>query len=76
MAQFFKAKPNRSKQLSSKLSLNVTQLDHLGAGIAHHQGKIVFINGALPGETVQVQLTEQKKKFSRAKLLKVETASK
>ncbi|MEZ9196607.1 23S rRNA (uracil(1939)-C(5))-methyltransferase RlmD [Shewanella sp. 10N.286.54.B9] len=75
MAQFFKAKPNRSKQLSSKLSLNVTQLDHLGAGIAHHQGKIVFINGALPGETVQVQLTEQKKKFSRAKLLKVETAS-
>ncbi|GIU45968.1 23S rRNA (uracil(1939)-C(5))-methyltransferase RlmD [Shewanella sairae] len=75
MAQFFKAKPNRSKQLSSKLSLKVTQLDHLGAGIAHHDGKIVFINGALPGETVSVQLTEQKKKFSRAKLLKVEQAS-
>ncbi|PKH57400.1 23S rRNA (uracil(1939)-C(5))-methyltransferase RlmD [Shewanella sp. Choline-02u-19] len=75
MAQFFKAKPNRSKQLSSKLSLAVTQLDHLGAGIAHDQGKIVFISGALPGETVQVQLTEQKKKFSRAKLLKVEKPS-
>ena len=75
MAQFFKAKPNRSKQLSSKLSLKVTQLDHLGAGIAHHDGKIVFINGALPGETVSVQLTEQKKKFSRGKLLKIEQVS-
>ncbi|MGS0727421.1 23S rRNA (uracil(1939)-C(5))-methyltransferase RlmD, partial [Shewanella sp. 0m-11] len=75
MAQFFKAKPNRSKQLSSKLSLKVTQLDHLGAGIAHHDGKIVFINGSLPGETVSVQLTEQKKKFARAKLLKIEQAS-
>lgn len=75
MAQFFKAKPNRSKQLSAKISLAVTHLDHLGAGIAHHQGKVVFINGALPGETVQVQLTEQKKTFSRAKLLNVETAS-
>ncbi|ABZ75787.1 RNA methyltransferase, TrmA family [Shewanella halifaxensis HAW-EB4] len=75
MAQFFKAKPNTSKQLSSKLSLKVTQLDHLGAGIAHHDGKIVFINGALPGETVSVQLTEQKKKFARAKLLKIDKAS-
>ncbi|ABV86508.1 23S rRNA (uracil(1939)-C(5))-methyltransferase RlmD [Shewanella pealeana] len=75
MAQFFKAKPNRSKQLSSKLSLKVTQLDHLGAGIAHHDGKIVFINGALPDETVSVQLTEQKKKFSRGKLLKIEKRS-
>ncbi|WOT06131.1 23S rRNA (uracil(1939)-C(5))-methyltransferase RlmD [Shewanella youngdeokensis] len=75
MAQFFKAKPNSSKQLSSKLSLTVNRLDHLGAGIAEHQGKVVFINGALPGETVQVQLTEQKKKFSKAKLLKVENPS-
>lgn len=75
MAQFFKAKPNRSKQLSSKLSLKVTQLDHLGAGIAHHDGKIVFINGALPDETVSVQLTEQKKKFARGKLLKIEKRS-
>ncbi|MGL4515895.1 MAG: 23S rRNA (uracil(1939)-C(5))-methyltransferase RlmD [Shewanella sp.] len=75
MAQFFKAKPNSSKQLSAKLSLKVDQLDHLGAGIAQHQGKVVFIAGALPNESVQVQLTEQKKNYARAKLLKVECAS-
>ncbi|MCS6122241.1 23S rRNA (uracil(1939)-C(5))-methyltransferase RlmD [Shewanella baltica] len=75
MAQFFKAKPNSSKQLSAKLSLSVNQLDHLGAGIAQHQGKVVFIPGALPDETVTVQLTEQKKNYARAKLIKVDTPS-
>ncbi|MCI2961977.1 23S rRNA (uracil(1939)-C(5))-methyltransferase RlmD [Shewanella sp. N2AIL] len=75
MAQFFKAKPNSSKQLSAKLSLSVNQLDHLGAGIAQHQGKVVFIPGALPDETVTVQFTEQKKNYARAKLIKVDTPS-
>lgn len=75
MAQFFKAKPNSSKQLSAKLSLTVNQLDHLGAGIAQHQGKVVFIPSALPDETVSVQLTEQKKNYARAKLLNVDTPS-
>ncbi|WP_413484835.1 23S rRNA (uracil(1939)-C(5))-methyltransferase RlmD [Shewanella baltica] len=75
MAQFFKAKPNSSKQLSAKLSLSVNQLDHLGAGIAQHQGKVVFIPGALPDENVTVQLTEQKKNYARAKLIKVDTPS-
>ncbi|MCL1088233.1 23S rRNA (uracil(1939)-C(5))-methyltransferase RlmD [Shewanella profunda] len=75
MAQFFKAKPNSSKQLSAKLSLTVNQLDHLGAGIAQHQGKVVFIPSALPNETVMVQLTEQKKNYARAKLISVQTPS-
>ncbi|NMH65777.1 23S rRNA (uracil(1939)-C(5))-methyltransferase RlmD [Shewanella salipaludis] len=73
MAQFFKAKPNRSKQLSPKLTLDVEQLDHLGAGIAQHQGKVVFVPGALPGERARVQLTEQKKNYARARLLAIET---
>ncbi|MDO6640109.1 MULTISPECIES: 23S rRNA (uracil(1939)-C(5))-methyltransferase RlmD [unclassified Shewanella] len=75
MAQFFKAKPNKTKQLSAKLTLTVSQLDHLGAGIAQHDGKVVFIPGALPGETVTAQLIEQKKKYAKAKLLKIQIAT-
>ncbi|AZG37130.1 MULTISPECIES: 23S rRNA (uracil(1939)-C(5))-methyltransferase RlmD [Shewanella] len=75
MAQFFQAKPNKSKQLSAKLSLSVTQLDHLGAGIAQHQGKIVFIPGVLPGETATVQFVEQKKSYAKAKLIAIDVAS-
>lgn len=49
----------------------MTKLDHQGAGIAYHEGKPVFIDGALPGEDVLMQLTESKSKFARAKLIKV-----
>ncbi|QDE32122.1 23S rRNA (uracil(1939)-C(5))-methyltransferase RlmD [Shewanella polaris] len=75
MAQFFQAKPNKSKQLSAKLSLSITQLDHLGAGIAQHQGKVVFIPGVLPGETATVQFVEQKKSYAKAKLIAIDLAS-
>ncbi|MGI2168688.1 23S rRNA (uracil(1939)-C(5))-methyltransferase RlmD [Shewanella sp. MF05960] len=71
MAQFFKEKPNKSKQLSAKLTLDVTQLDHLGAGMAQLQGKVVFIAGALPGERATVQLIEQKKSYAKAKLINI-----
>ncbi|MEI6858555.1 MAG: 23S rRNA (uracil(1939)-C(5))-methyltransferase RlmD [Shewanella sp.] len=71
MAQFFKAKPNKSKQVSAKMSLEVTHLDHLGSGIAHHDGKIVFVSGALPGETIKGQLIEQKKRHSHADLQEI-----
>ena len=75
MAQFFQAKPNKSKQLSAKLSLSVTQLDHLGAGMAQHQGKVVFIPGVLPDETATVQFVEQKKSYAKAKLISIDVAS-
>jgi 23S rRNA (uracil1939-C5)-methyltransferase len=75
MAQFFKPKPNKSKQASAKQQFEICDLDHLGAGVAHHQGKIVFIPGALPGERVSAQIVEQKKRHAKAKLCSVDTAS-
>lgn len=63
MAQFFREKPNRSKKVSAKLSLTASGLDHQGAGIGQYQGKVVFIPGLLPGESAEVQLTEQKKEL-------------
>ena len=75
MAQFFKAKPNSSKQLSAKLSLEISQLDHLGQGIAQHDGKVVFVPGVLPTERATVQLVEQKKNYAKAKLIKIDSVS-
>lgn len=46
-------------------------MDHNGAGIAYQKNKPVFIDGALPGEQVVIQLTESKSKFARAKLIKL-----
>ena len=42
-----------------------------GDGIAFSQGKVCFVEGALPGERVLAQIFEEKKNFSRASILKI-----
>ena len=68
MAQFFKNKPRNSKKMSPKMTLHISHLDHLGAGVAHHDGKVVFVPGALADETVELQFVEQKKKVCKRKV--------
>ncbi|WGW00778.1 23S rRNA (uracil(1939)-C(5))-methyltransferase RlmD [Vibrio sp. YMD68] len=70
MARFFQ--PKKKTQIETKhQSVLVEKLDNLGSGIAHFNKKPVFIDQALPGEKVVVQLTESKSKFARAQLIKV-----
>ncbi|MGF1775306.1 23S rRNA (uracil(1939)-C(5))-methyltransferase RlmD [Vibrio nomapromontoriensis] len=70
MARFFK--PTKQTAFSKKhQEMVIARLDHHGAGIAYQNKKPVFIEGALPDETVLVQLTETKSKYSKANLIKV-----
>lgn len=41
----------------------ITRLSHDGRGIAHIDGKIIFIDAALPGEQVKFEYTFQRKQF-------------
>ncbi|KEF43498.1 MAG: RNA methyltransferase [Cyanobium sp. CACIAM 14] len=43
--------------VGERLELAITDLGHEGQGVARHQGQVVFVSGALPGDTVQVRLT-------------------
>ena len=38
-------------------------------------GRVVFINGALPGETIEAEFVEVKRDFARARMLRVASAS-
>jgi len=50
--------------------LKVESLDLEGQGVAHNaEGKVVFIDGALPGEQVQVQVRRRKNNWEQADLL-------
>lgn len=74
MARFYQ--PKKKTQLDTKhQQVNIERIDHHGAGIAFLNNKPVFIEGALPGEESLVQLTENKSKYSRAKLIKTLTLS-
>jgi 23S rRNA (uracil1939-C5)-methyltransferase len=47
--------------------LKVKSLDLEAQGVAHsHEGKVVFVEGALAGEEVQVQVHQRKKNWERA----------
>lgn len=49
----------------------VESLAHDGRGIAHREGKVVFIDGALPGEKVSYKVLTSKKKHDDAVLVEV-----
>ncbi len=71
MAQFFK--PQQKKTNTKHCEYQVLRLDHQGDGIAFIDKKPVFIAGALPNEKVLAQLTEDKRHYGRARLIKVLT---
>ncbi|QUN04838.1 23S rRNA (uracil(1939)-C(5))-methyltransferase RlmD [Shewanella yunxiaonensis] len=75
MAQFFKAKPKTSALMPKKIQVTASTLDHLGAGVAQLDGKVLFVPGLLAGEVAEVKMTEDKKQYARAQLIKVQQAS-
>ena len=59
----------------SAIQVEVTGMAHGGDALARHEGKVIFVPYALPGEEILVELTEEKAKYARAHLLEVITAS-
>ncbi len=55
--------------------IQITSLSSTGEGVGAHEGMKIFVDGALPNETVAVKITEQKKTYAKAELLKVITPS-
>jgi len=53
------------------LEVKVGELAHGGAGIARVDGRVVFVEGALPGETVAAEVTHRRKDFWRAEVRQV-----
>ena len=45
------------------MQVHIDRMDHFGNGIGNINGKIIFVKGALHGETVDVTITKDKKSF-------------
>ncbi|HEY7865437.1 MAG TPA: 23S rRNA (uracil(1939)-C(5))-methyltransferase RlmD [Psychromonas sp.] len=75
MAQFFKASPTNSIKNHILKNIKVEKLDHRGRGLAYFQDKPLFIDGALAGELLEVQIIESKKRYSKGKIKKIIKAS-
>jgi 23S rRNA (uracil1939-C5)-methyltransferase len=58
------------------MQLKTTAFAKGGEAIAREEsGRVVFVAGALPGETVEVELTEERKEMARARVVHVVEAS-
>lgn len=55
--------------------VRIDGLSHDGRGIARYRGKTLFVDGALTGETVGVQVLEDKRRFINARVKEVGQAS-
>ncbi len=60
----------------SRATLTVETLDAEGRGVAHAEdGKVVFVDGALPGESVEAEIFTRKRSFDLARTVAVLRAS-
>lgn len=66
MAQFYSAK--RRVTTRQIITVEATDLDPFGQGVAHHNGKTLFITGLLPTERAEITLTEDKRQYARGQV--------
>ena len=57
------------------LTVDITSVGMDGEGVARVDGVVLFVQGALIGESVKVQITQVKKSFCFAKVIKLLVAS-
>jgi tRNA/tmRNA/rRNA uracil-C5-methylase (TrmA/RlmC/RlmD family) len=64
-----------SPKIGDKLTLTIHDIAFGGEGVGRIDAFVVFVPFVLLGEIVEVEITEVKKNFARAKLLRVEKSS-
>lgn len=57
--------------IGDKITIQIDDLSHDGAGVGRIDNLVIFIPGALPGEQIEAEIIEVRKNFGRGKLLSV-----
>jgi len=53
------------------ITLQLTAIAHGGAALGRHEGRVIFVPYAMPGETVRVEITQDKERYAFARLVEV-----
>ena len=65
----------RNRLPQEPVALEIESLNHDGKGVAHHDGKAVFVTGALPGEKVLARYLKVQKRHDEATAVDILTSS-
>jgi 23S rRNA (uracil1939-C5)-methyltransferase len=61
--------------MAQPFDVHIESLDHEARGVGRMDGKVVFVEGALPGEDVSAQIIKKKPKFNTARAVEVHRQS-
>ena len=61
--------------MNGSYELSIESVDYEARGVAHHDGKAIFVDGALPGELVIASPYRKKERYENAQLIEVLQAS-
>ncbi len=53
------------------MQVKIDKLDNFGRGITYINNKICFVDNALPGEVVEIEITKEKSKYLEARVINV-----
>jgi 23S rRNA (uracil1939-C5)-methyltransferase len=67
MEQTASTRPHRGDQLD----LTVDTIAFGGAGVARHDGYVVFVQGGIPGDSVRVEIGKAKRAYAEARVLEI-----
>src|SRR5690554_2637552 len=62
-------------QVGEQFLLSIKRIGINGEGIGFYKRQIVFVDGLLPGEEAEVEVTKTQKKFAYAKVVKLKKKS-
>lgn len=65
------ARRSRRRVLPEPFEVVIESLSHEGRGLCYHNGKMVFVFAALPGERVRIQINKTTKKYSEATVVEI-----
>jgi len=57
--------------MEKRFKLHLTDVAHGGDTLGRHEGKVVFVPYAMPGEEVLVEIVEDKGRYARAELVEI-----
>src|SRR4051812_11295080 len=57
------------------ITTTITSLSHEGRGITQIDGKTVFIENALPGEKIEIEITKKHSRYNEARVINIIEAS-
>lgn len=69
------ARSRKALSVGEQLSVTIEKVAHGGHFIARHEGAVIFVRHAIPGETCTIEITSVGSSFNRADVISVQSAS-